>query len=119
MEGNQDPGLAGQASYERWKEGLRANPEYQAIYEEEAARSALWLQLVEAREAAGLTQADVAHRLGVSPAHVARIEKRGYDTCSLHTLRRYLAALEADYTIEVRIQQRARPAHSAQVAVGR
>jgi DNA-binding XRE family transcriptional regulator len=119
MKSTQDPVEAGEASYEEWRDSLRADPEYQAIYEEEAARSALWLQLVEAREAAGLTQADVAKRLGVSAAQMARIEKRGYDVCSLNTLRRYLAALEADYTLEVALRQGNRPDPKAQAAAGR
>jgi DNA-binding XRE family transcriptional regulator len=114
-----DPIDAGQASYQEWRDSLRANPEYQAIYDEEAARSALWLQLVEARQAAGLTQADVAKRLGVSLAQVARIERRGYDVCSLNTLRRYLAALEADYTLEVVVRQGDRCDPTARAAVGR
>ena len=65
----------GQASYQKWREKLRSNPNFQAIYEEEAAKSQLWLQLVEARHASGFTQAKVAQRLGVSQAQVARIEK--------------------------------------------
>ena len=48
------------------------------------------MQLVEARQAAGLTQAELAERLGVSQAQVARIEKRGYDAYTLITLRRYV-----------------------------
>jgi hypothetical protein len=40
----------GQQAYQEWREGLWANPEYRAIYEEEAAKKELWLQLVEARQ---------------------------------------------------------------------
>lgn len=43
----------GQLSYEQWRKDLLSDPEFRAIYEEEAAKSALWLQLVEARQAAG------------------------------------------------------------------
>jgi phage-related protein/predicted XRE-type DNA-binding protein len=92
-------------SYEEWRKELWKNPEFQAIYEEEAAKSELWLQLVEARQAAGLTQAEVAHRLGVSQAQVARLEKRGYDSYTLNTLRRYVAALGEGYSVEVRIHR--------------
>lgn len=95
----------GQASYEEWRKELLSNPEYQAIYEEEAAKSDLWLQLVEARQAAGLTQAELAKRLGVSQAQVARIEKRGYDAYTLNSLRRYVAALGEGFTLEVKIRQ--------------
>lgn len=97
---------AGAASYERWREELRQNPEYQAIYDEEAAKSELWLQLASARQEAGLTQKQLAERLGVSQAQVARIEKEGYDAYTLNTLRRYIAALGEEYELEVRIRRR-------------
>jgi hypothetical protein len=58
----QDPAESGRQSYERWRNRLRENPEYQAIYEEEAAKSKLWLQLAEARHAAGLTQDSLNRR---------------------------------------------------------
>ncbi len=99
----------GQTSYQTWREGLRANPEYQAIYEEEAAKSALWLQLVEARQQAGLTQQELAQRLGVSQAQVARMEKRGYDAYTLTSLRRYVSALGADFSLAVQIRRHDKP----------
>jgi DNA-binding XRE family transcriptional regulator len=102
----------GEASYQQWREELRKDPEYQAIYEEEAAKSKLWLQLVEARQAAGLTQQEVAKRLGVSQAQVARIEKRGYDAYTLNTLRRYVQALGEGFSLEVTVR---RTDHSAGV----
>ncbi len=57
-------------------DSLLANTESRAIYEEESTKKELWLQLVEARQKAGLTQAELARRLGVSQAQVARMEKR-------------------------------------------
>lgn len=95
----------GQASYQGWRDELRADPEYQAVYEEEAAKSELWIQLVEARQAAGLTQAELAKRLGVSQAQVARIEKRGYDAYTLNTLRRYVQALGEGFSLEVKVHR--------------
>src|SRR5947209_1977046 len=92
-----------QRSYQEWRDAFLANPETRAIYEEEAAKKELWLQLVEARQRAGITQAELARRLGVSQAQVARIEKRGYDAYTLNTLRRYVAALGDDFTLEVKI----------------
>jgi DNA-binding XRE family transcriptional regulator len=94
---------AGEESYRRWQEELRQDPEFQAIYEEEAAKSALWLQLVEARLAAGLTQKQLAERLGVSQAQVARIEKEDYDAYTLTTLRKYVAALGEGFSLEIQI----------------
>src|SRR3954464_3214403 len=93
----------GEESYRRWKEELEDDPTYRAVYEEEAAKKELWLQLVEARQAAGLTQAELGERLGVSQAQVARIEKRGYDAYTLNTLRRYVQALGQEFSLEVRV----------------
>lgn len=98
-----DPAQDGRQSYERWKDSLLANPEYRKIYEEEAAKSELWLQLVEARHTARLTQIEMAERLGVSQAQVSRIEQRGYDAHTVRTLRRYVEALGDGYSLEVRI----------------
>lgn len=92
-------------SYHEWQQELRSNPEYLAIYEEEVAKSEVWLQLIEARQAAGLTQAELAKRLGVSQAQVARIEKQGYDAYTLSTLRRYVQALGEGFSLEINIRQ--------------
>ncbi len=76
MQNKHDPIEEGQQAYQEWRDSLLADPESRAIYEEEAAKKDLWLQLVEARQKAGLTQAELARRLGVSQAQVARMEKR-------------------------------------------
>lgn len=106
----------GQASYQRWRDELMANPEYEALYKEEAAKKELWLQLVEARQASGLTQVELAERLGVSQAQVARIEKRGYDAYTLNTLRRYVQSLGEGFSLEVRVHrlEEREPASAAQ-----
>jgi ribosome-binding protein aMBF1 (putative translation factor) len=94
----------GEQSYRRWRDALRADPEYRAVYEEEAAKGDLWLQLVEARQMAGLSQRELAKRLGVSQAQVARLEKRGYDAYTLSSLRRYVQALGEGFSLEVTIR---------------
>src|SRR3954451_2320089 len=96
----------GAKRYQDFWERKMANPEFAKTYEEEAAKKELWLQLVEAREEAGLTQTEVAKRLGVSQAQVARIEKRGYDAYTLNSLRRYVEALGEGFSLEVKVRQR-------------
>lgn len=95
----------GEQAYQEWRDGFLADPEQRRVYQEEATKKALWLQLVEARQAAGLTQAEVARRLGVSQAQVARIEKRGYDAYTLNTLRRYVQALGDGFSLEVLVRR--------------
>ena len=100
----------GKASYQRWAESLVATEEGRRLYEQEAAKKELWLQLVEARQDAGLTQAEVAKRLGISQSQVARIEKRGYEAYTLRTLRRYVQALGEGFALEVRVRKAETPA---------
>lgn len=97
--------VKGKKSYNSWRKVLRNNPAYQAISQEEAAKKELWLQLVEARQRAGLTQQEVAKRLGVSQAQVARIEKCGYETYTLTSLRRYVQALGEGFSLHVIVHQ--------------
>src|SRR6266542_4010692 len=100
-----NPISAGERAYQEWRERFFADPENRRIYEEEAAKKELWLQLVEARQTAGLTQQELATRLGVSQAQVARIEKRGYDAYTLSSLRRYVRALGQGFALEVTVRQ--------------
>lgn len=95
----------GRRLFEEERARRMADPEYRAIYDEEAQKKELWLQLVEARQAAGLTQEQLGRRLGVSQAQVARIEKRGYDAYTLTTLRRYVRALGDGFRLEVKVRQ--------------
>ena len=110
----------GQRAYEEWRDSFLADPENRRIYEEEAAKKDLWLQLVEARQAAGLTQAEVAKRLGVTQSQVARIEKRGYDAYTLTTLRNYVKALGESFALEVKVvySQPVQPQHPDAVPSG-
>ena len=107
----------GRRLFEEDRARMLADPAMRALYDSEAAKKELWLQLVEARQAAGLTQAEVARRLGVSQAQVARIEKRGYDAYTLTTLRRYVQALGDDFRLEVTIRH-APPRPVSQAAAG-
>ena len=112
----------GQKRYVDYWARQTAEPEFRRVYEEEAQKKGLWLSLVEARQAAGLTQTEVARRLGVSQAQVARVEKRGYESYTLNTLRRYVGALGEGFSVEVVVRrpgdgivppsQRTTPAHA-------
>ena len=107
----------GQKHYDEYWAKQMADPEFRRIYEEEAAKKELWLQLVEARQASGLTQVELAKRLRVSQAQVARIEKQGYDAYTLTTLRRYVEALGEGFELQV-VVRRAVPGQMTQAAAG-
>ena len=116
MEKQRDQTTQGQKSYQLWRDKLTRDPAFRKLYEEEAAKGSLWLQLVEARQEAGLTQEEVANRLGVSQAQVARIEKRGYDSYTLNTLRRYVEALGSEFSLEIRVTRNEPEGGASQVA---
>ena len=58
------PQLDGRRRYREQQTRWMNDPEFRAIYAEESAKKELWLQLIEARQDAGLTQSEVAERLG-------------------------------------------------------
>ena len=87
--------------YEQDRARLMADPKLKKLYDEGAAKREIWLQLAEARLAAGLTQEQMAERLGTTQSQVSRIEKRGEDI-SIGTLRRYVSALGKDLRLELK-----------------
>jgi len=98
-------GREGTKRYEDYWARQMTDPEFRREYEEESQKKDLWLALVEARQRAGLTQSELARRLGVSQAQVARIEKRGYDSYTLNTLRRYVSALGEGFSVEIVVHE--------------
>lgn len=69
-------------------------------------RERLLAELVAQRHAAGLSQAEVAQRMGTSQPAVARLEAGGVDA-RMSTLERYAAAV--GLRLEMRLQTRPRP----------
>jgi len=80
------------------------DPEFKVAYDALEDEFAALEALLEARSAAGLTQAEVASRMGVSQPVLARIEsslgKKDHSP-SLHTLRRYAKACGMKLVIQM------------------
>lgn len=74
------------------KAELLARAETHAEYEAQAAEFAMAHELIAARTLAGLTQADVAERMGTTQSTVARLEG-GKATPSLRSVQRYAQAV--------------------------
>ena len=99
----------GRRLFEEDRATALAGPSFEVLYAEEAAKKELWLQLVEARQASGLTQQQAADRMGIPPTQVALIEQRGYEGYTLRTLRRYLAALGGQFSLHIGVECQERP----------
>ena len=68
------------------------DPEFKSIYEDLAIEFQLALELVKARAVAGLSQTEVASRMGTTQSVIARLES-GKTLPSLRTLYRYADAI--------------------------
>jgi predicted transcriptional regulator len=74
------------------KTELLADPETRAEYEAMAGEFDMARELISARSRAGLTQGQVAERMGTTQSVVARLES-GRQTPSMRTVQRYAHAL--------------------------
>jgi DNA-binding XRE family transcriptional regulator len=73
---------------------LLPNPAVRQAYDAQAPEFELALELIAARTQAGLTQGEVAARMGTTQSVVARIES-GRGTPSMRTVQRFANRLEA------------------------
>lgn len=76
------------------KAELLARPDTRAEYEAQAEEFAVARELIAARTRAGLTQAEVAQRMGTTQSTVARLEG-GRTAPSLRSVQRYAHAVGA------------------------
>jgi DNA-binding XRE family transcriptional regulator len=88
------------------KRELLASPAALAAYEAQAPEFDMARELIEARSRAGLTQSDVAQRMGTTQSVIARLEG-GKGTPSMRTVQRYAQAVGARAV--VRIEPQAAP----------
>jgi len=79
-----------------------ARPDVRRVYDGLAPEFELLDEILQARAAAGLTQAEVAARIGTTQSAVARLESEiGRHSPSIATLQRYASAL--GYRLQVRL----------------
>lgn len=81
-----------------------SNPETLAAYERMDVEFSLLRQMLAAREKAGLSQAQVASRMGTKATAITRLESSlssGKHSPSLITLRRYAQAVGCDLEVKL------------------
>jgi DNA-binding XRE family transcriptional regulator len=78
--------------FRKLKDEWMKDPAFQAAYAELEPEFALASELIEARSEAGLTQAEVAERMGTTQSVVARLES-GRNPPNLKTLEKYAQAV--------------------------
>ena len=83
------------------------DPEMQQRFEEEVANREVAHKIYQLRQDAGLSQAELARRVGTTQSVISRLEDADYDGHSLAMLNRIAAAVER--RVEIRFVHRKRP----------
>ena len=89
------------------REELARDRELDAAYQRELARLKLANQIAALRRQVGLSQAQLAERIGTKQAGVARMERAGYARFTVSTLAKIAAATGA--RLDIRLTPPARP----------
>lgn len=90
------------------REELRRDRELDMRYQRELARLQLANQIAGLRQRVGLSQAELARRIGTKQTGIARMERSTYRGYTVGTLAKIAAATGS--RLEVRLVPRARPA---------
>ena len=92
---------------DKWLDGLiHESPAFQAQVEEELAAINVAQDLVALRESRGLSQVQLAERLGVTQSAIAQLESAQPKNVELRTLVRVATALGADLDVSIRPRRR-------------
>ncbi len=86
---------------DRLKEDLK-NPDFKQAYDAEDLPARLALRIAELRRQEGLSQADLARRLGAKQQLIARIESLDHTNMTLTTLQKIAAALHRRLVVDLR-----------------
>ena len=83
------------------RDQLSRDPELAALVEEERRRLQLAEKIRSARQAAGLTQAQVAKQIGTTQSAIARLESGEYERLSIRTLLKVAAVLNRRINVDI------------------
>lgn len=85
-----------------WLDNKLADPKFRKGFEEEIQKLAIGEQLSRLRQEAGLTQAQVAKRIGTTASAISRYENAEYNRYELRTLQKIVRACggQLDITME-------------------
>ena len=113
---------------DKWLGGLiQQSPAFLAQVEEELAAISVAQDLVALRQSRGLSQAQLADRLGITQSAIAQLESAQPKNVELRTLVRVAAALGAQVDVSIRLRRQTErksrrcwpPCESAAICFGR
>jgi transcriptional regulator with XRE-family HTH domain len=101
-----------------WLDGVLADPALASAVEERLAEMKIEQELVALREKEGLSQRDLAVKIGTSQPYIAKLESGRVQNLGLKTLARYAAATGTRLTVSFEpIQHHSKPARRRAPAV--
>lgn len=92
--------FSSKASAYLYKRYIAGNPAREQAYEEEVINAEIARKIFDLRTKAGLTQQELASRVGTTKSAICRLEDADYDGHSLSMLKRIAEAL--DKRVEIR-----------------
>jgi transcriptional regulator with XRE-family HTH domain len=100
-------------NFDRYLAEQMSDPAFAARFAQAGDAWDVALQIAALRQRAGLSQKELARRLGTSQQQVSRLESPGYEGHSLGTLRRIASALNAHVRVVFEPSSEPRAARSA------
>jgi len=94
-------------NFDRYLEDHLKDADFTARFNKAGEAWDVAMQIVALRKASGLSQKELAMRIGTSQQQISRLESPGYEGHSLSMLRRVAEALGA--TVWVKIEKKKRP----------
>lgn len=101
----------------QWLDSVMADPETARAVEERMAEMRIEQELVALREKNGLSQRDLAERIGASQPYIAKLESGRVKNLGLKTLAKYAAATGTRLTVRFEPTPRPRKAAARPVAM--
>ncbi len=104
---------------EEWLDGVLADPVLASAVEERMAEMKIEQELVALREREGLSQRDLAMRLGTTQPYIAKLESGRVRNVGLKTLARYAAATGTTLTVSFAPARQGRKASGTRSTIQR
>jgi transcriptional regulator with XRE-family HTH domain len=98
-------------NFDRYLEDQLKDPNFATRFKEAGEAWDVAMQLAELRKKSGLSQKELANRVGTSQQQISRLESPSYEGHSLNMIRRVAEALGA--TVRVQIQRNKQPRRHA------
>ena len=93
-------------NFDRYLEEQLKDPDFTGRYQKAGEAWDVALQLAALRKKAGLSQKELAQRVGTSQQQISRLESTSYEGHSLSMLRRVTEALGARVHIDIQLPER-------------